>query len=541
MSYLIAKLVVSVCCLSSILGEEKDFLDSAKNKEITKEAFTPSEKDDKLRPARQSLSFSSFQPFAPRPASDSGMTEGISFQRIRMGPEEPQSNRFRSRSLEGLSDAARPRLTLNDLDFNGFEFNQPFTSNSLQQPLEDQNSRNRFQNFQTVTEPSRLRNVQPTIPSSQITQFPNFQQNQIATQPPRSRFTNFNLPPNRDPRRRNRVQPSVANEAPRFQSNQATFSAAGNFQQNSFPDTVVNNRRRQRFRTVTRVPSTRAPVTRTTVPRVPTTRPSTTQFTDSTEQTVSFQPQNSVQESVRSFQKSDRSKEEKEKNSLIDNCLKEAIKHAREIEELENRTSLHIEYAQEKQLEIVHLEETLEALKNESKLQTEKISNLGNKIKNLTTLLETKDTSISKLKDDISKLEESFEKEELKKHETIQDLNEKLETTTIELAKTKISLNSQTKENKVTEAELTEAMSKIEKFKKEKENLLKIVQQLAEIGNPSLNFNTFSVVTNNEEFEEFEDYKDYEEVHDYDHELNTLENEYFAVDTSEPEGSGALA
>lgn len=536
-----AKLVVSACCLSSILGEEKDFLDSAKNKEITKEAFTPSEKDDNLRPARQSLSFSSFQPFAPRPASDSGMTEGISFQRIRMGPEEPQSNRFRSRSLEGLSDAARPRLTLNDLDFNGFEFNQPFTSNSLQQPLEDQNSRNRFQNFQTVTEPSRLRNVQPTIPSSQITQFPNFQQNQIATQPPRSRFTNFNLPPNRDPRRRNRVQPSVANEAPRFQSNQATFSAAGNFQQNSFPNTVVNNRRRQRFRTVTRVPSTRAPVTRTTVPRVPTTQPSTTQFTDSTEQTFSFQPQNSVQESVRSFQKSDRSKEEKEKNSLIDNCLKEAIKHAREIEELENRTALHIEYAQEKQLEIVHLEETLEALKNESKLETEKISNLGNKIKNLTTLLETKDMSISNLKDDISKLEETFEKEELKKHETIQDLNKKLETTTIELAKTKISLDSQTKENKVKEAELTEAMSKIEKFKKEKENLLKIVQQLAEIGNPSLNFNTFSVVTNNQEFEEFEDYKDYEEVHDYDHELNTLENEYFAVDTSEPEGSGALA
>ena len=522
------------------MGEEKDFLDSAKNKEISKEAFTPSEKDDKLRHARQSFPFSSFQPFAPSQTSDPGLTEGFSFQRIRMGPEEtqtpPQNNPFRSRSSQGVSDSARPRLTLNDLDFNGFEFNKPFSSSSLQPGVADPS---RFQTFSTPTEPSRLRNAQSTIPANQLTQFPNFQTGQVVTQAPRSRFTNFNLPPNRDPRRRNRVQPKVVNEVPRFLSSQASFPESNNFQR--APVQSNNKRMRQRFRAVTRIPTTRAPVTRTTVSRIPTTRSSFKQSSESAVKTFALQPQNSVQESSRSFQKENRFQDDSvEKDALIDNCLKEAIKHSREIEELENRTALHIEYAQEKQLEIQHLEETLDTFKNESKLETEKISNLENKIQNLTSLLETKDTSISKLRDDITKLEDTFQKEELKKHETIQELNEKLESTTIELANTKIRLNSKTKEDEKRGAELLEALAKIDKFKKEKKNLLKIVQQLAEIGNPSLNFNTFSIVAENQELG---DYTDYGEVHeyDYDHELNTLENEYFAVDNFEPEGSGALA
>ena len=39
---------------------------------------------------------------------------------------------------------------------------------------------------------------------------------------------------------------------------------------------------------------------------------------------------------------------------LILQCLEEAEKHARDIEELENRTALHIEYAQEKHHERIH-------------------------------------------------------------------------------------------------------------------------------------------------------------------------------------------
>lgn len=546
-----------MCCLSSILGEEKDFLDPANSKDISKEAFTSSEKDDNLnRHARQSFSFSTFQPFAPNPlpsqTSDSGSRVGVSFQSIRMGPEDSQrvqqrkpssvqTNQFRS-SSQGSSDLARPRLTLNDLDFDGFEFNQPINPNSIQRQTADTLSRNRFQNFQSGTEPSRRRNVQPTIPSSQVsrTQFSNFQQIQPATQSPRSRFTNFNLPPNSDPRRRNRVQPNLVNESPKFQSTQATFSDTAKFQPAIAIETSTNRRMRQRFRTVTRVPATRVPETRAPVTRAPPTRVSTRQFVQSTARGFAVQPQNTIQESVRSFEKQknfDYEYEDKD-DLLIRNCLKEAIKHSREIEELENRTALHIEYAQEKQLEILHLEETLESFKNESKIETEKISNLDNNIQNLTTLIETKDQSISRLKEDIRKLEETFEKEEAKKHETLKDLNEKLENTTIELAKSKISLDSKTKENKEKGEELDKAMSKVDKFKKEKKNLLRIVQQLAEIGNPSLNFNTFSIGTENDDYE---DYENYEQVQDYGSELNTIENEYFEVDTSEPEGSGALA
>merc|ERR1711892_1616309 len=139
-------------------------------------------------------------------------------------------------------------------------------------------------------------------------------------------------------------------------------------------------------------------------------------------------------------------------------------------------------------------------LKNQSKIETEKITNLENNILNLTVLIETKDKVISVLKEDITKLEDTFEKEVLKKHETIQDLNKKLENTTIELAKSKISLDQTSKENHVKNEELDEAMVKIDKFKREKKNLLRIVQQLAEIGNPSLNLNTFTIGNDEDEY-----------------------------------------
>ena len=60
--------------------------------------------------------------------------------------------------------------------------------------------------------------------------------------------------------------------------------------------------------------------------------------------------QNSLQETVRSLEEASRRNDQ-----LIQNCIKEAEKHQAEIEELENRTALHIEYAQEKQIEIQHL------------------------------------------------------------------------------------------------------------------------------------------------------------------------------------------
>ena len=132
------------------------------------------------------------------------------------------------------------------------KFSCGFSSSSLQSAVVDPS---RFQTFSTQTEPSRLRNAQPTIPSNQLTQFPNFQQAQVVTQAPRSRFTNFNLPPNRDPRRRNRVQPKVVNEAPRFLSTQTTtFPESNNFQRVPGQNSLLNNKRmRQRFKRVSRM------------------------------------------------------------------------------------------------------------------------------------------------------------------------------------------------------------------------------------------------------------------------------------------------
>ena len=68
---------------------------------------------------------------------------------------------------------------------------------------------------------------------------------------------------------------------------------------------------------------------------------------------VASDVQNSLEETVRSLEEASRRNDQ-----LIQNCIGQAEKHRAEIEELENRTALHIEYAQEKQIEIQHLGKT---------------------------------------------------------------------------------------------------------------------------------------------------------------------------------------
>lgn len=111
----------------------------------------------------------------------------------------------------------------------------------------------------------------------------------------------------------------------------------------------------------------------------------------------------------------------------------------------------------------------------------------------------SKDILISKLKDDIVKLEKSFKKEELKKHQKIESLEERIENASIELANNKIRINDllTDNQNQINEFEsiieskendIRDTKKKLDKFKQEKLNLLKIVQQLADLGNPSLEF-----------------------------------------------------
>ena len=74
---------------------------------------------------------------------------------------------------------------------------------------------------------------------------------------------------------------------------------------------------------------------------------------------VASDVQNSLEETVRSLEEASRRNDQ-----LIQNCINQAEKHRAEIEELENRTALHIEYAQEKQIEIQHLGKTVTTLRD---------------------------------------------------------------------------------------------------------------------------------------------------------------------------------
>ena len=186
-------------------------------------------------------------------------------------------------------------------------------------------------------------------------------------------------------------------------------------------------------------------------------------------------------------------------DDLIQNCIKEAEKHAGEIAELENRTALHIEYAQEKQIEIQNLEVIIDTYKNKSKDFITVERDLKSKVTNLEQQIIAKDSLINKLKDDVVKLQSSFSKEENKKHKEIESLEERIENASIELANDKIVINNLKieNENKIGEYEqiirfkddeIKESSKRLDKYKHEKLNLLKIVQQLADLSNPSLTF-----------------------------------------------------
>ena len=191
-------------------------------------------------------------------------------------------------------------------------------------------------------------------------------------------------------------------------------------------------------------------------------------------------------------------------NPLILQCLEEAEKHARDIEELENRTALHIEYAQEKQIEIELLEVSLEAANNQSEVDAVMIGDLRDSIKNLTLVNKAKEERIDNLAKDIEKLELTFEQEIESKHTAILNLTTTLESFETAITVLKKTVSDKVAENKVVVGKLGETQAEVTKLTTEKKELLEIIQQLAEIGNPALNFNTF-VETSQED-----------PIHDYD-------------------------
>ena len=171
-------------------------------------------------------------------------------------------------------------------------------------------------------------------------------------------------------------------------------------------------------------------------------------------------------------------------------CEKRANDQRQKIEELENRTKLHIDYANEKQLEIEQLLAEIESLQNETALFEESVESFETEIRNVTSVLIRKDQDIIKLMEDnnltvlnlrniISEKERTIglkNDEVARTNSTLKKLSSQLKA----LSSAKVELAKETREQKETVARLRE----------EKDNLLRIVQQLARIGNPNITFAT---------------------------------------------------
>jgi len=229
-------------------------------------------------------------------------------------------------------------------------------------------------------------------------------------------------------------------------------------------------------------------------------------------------------------------------NPLVLRCLADAEKHAAEIEELENRTALHIDYAQEKQIEIEVLEAALEEAKNETLVNNEKLDTLQTSLANLTGIITLRDDKIKSLEDDIEQRESEFKADLENKDDTILALTLKLDNASAEISNLKDELEENLKEFEAKENQLEEARAKVQRLTSQKKNLLQIVQALAEIGNPALNFSKF-LGEDEEVFEEKEEVEHFEsgETVEAEEEEASGDYEYETSDaTTTVEGSGDL-
>ena len=228
-------------------------------------------------------------------------------------------------------------------------------------------------------------------------------------------------------------------------------------------------------------------------------------------------------------------------NPLVLRCLADAEKHAAEIEELENRTALHIDYAQEKQIEIEVLETALEEAKNETLVNNEKLDTLQASLANLTGIITLRDDKIKSLEDDIEQRESEFKADLENKDDTILALTLKLDNASAEISNLKDELEENLKEFEAKENQLEEARAKVQRLTSQKKNLLQIVQALAEIGNPALNFSKF-LGEDEEVFEEKEEVEHFESGETVEAEEEASgDYEYETSDaTTTVEGSGDL-
>jgi len=441
--------------------------------------------------------------FATEPSS-----EPYSFQSFIMGADalaELESPMVDEVETGGLQRVGR-QFTFNDLNFEGFQLGGEQQGGSSRQQSQFQ-SFPQFTSPAASTSPSLGRARQP-IPLRMQSSAPSLQSS------PQSRGRRIR-PPNADPRPRQRARQlpapaptlsfsttSSASSVSREPLNSVVPATSHRFQ--NFPSSSNTLSLRERENSSRKLRKKLRVVTRPSV-RFEQQRP-----------TMRGAAHSSSRQPNLNSPLASRSREEERtvvvtENPLILKCLDEAEKHAQHIEELENRTALHIEYAQEKQIEIELLEITIEAAKNQSEIDAGVIEDLKASIYNLTVVNEAKEGKISDLADDIAKLEITFEQEIESKHTAILNLTSTLESFESAINVLKKTVSDKTAENKVIVGKLDETKAEANKLTTEKKELLEIIQQLAEIGNPALNFNTFIETASDQE--------------DSDYHMETIEDE----------------
>jgi len=488
----VTKFAALCWCLPILVGAEADFPTAPKTGEAAEE--TPEGAEPSSRQTRQSA-----------------VPESYSFQSIRIGAdaaEELQLDAAPRTESEQQARAAR-QFSLNVQFPSGFnsntnppQFAQQNPSQFGQQSQSQFGQQAPFQNFPSFAQPTqstRQQSVQQTRPQAAAPAFASLPTVR-ASRPP----------PNADPRPRQRTQ-----NAQRFQnlpSIEETPRRIDNLQ-------PVERQNRRRLRPAQRQ-----------------------QGLDLDSEEKDFPVLN------RAF--TSRRQQENQavvvtENPLVLRCLADAEKHAAEIEELENRTALHIDYAQEKQIEIEVLEAALEEAKNKTLVNNEKLDTLQASLANLTGIITLRDDKIKSLEDDIEQRESEFKADLENKDDTILALTLKLDNASAEISNLKDELEENLEEFEVKENQLEEARAKVQRLNRQKKNLLQIVQALAEIGNPALNFSKFlgdddDVFEEEEEVEHFES-GETDPVEAEEEEEASADYEYETSDaTTTIDGSGDL-
>lgn len=480
----VTKFAALCWCLPILVGAEADFPSALKTGEAAEE--TPEGAEPSSRQTRQSA--------AP---------ESYSFQSIRIGADAAEELQLDAPATEAQQQARAARQFSLNVQFpSGFnsntnppQFAQQNPSQFGQQSQSQFGQQAPFQNFPSFVQPTQS-TPQQTRPQAAAPAFASLPTVR-ASRPP----------PNADPRPRQRTQ-----NAQRFQnlpSIEETPRRIDNLQ-------PVERQNRRRLRPAQRQ-----------------------QGLDLDSEEKDFPVFN------RAF--TSRRQQENQavvvtENPLVLRCLADAEKHAAEIEELENRTALHIDYAQEKQIEIEVLEAALEEAKNKTLVNNEKLDTLQASLANLTGIITLRDDKIKSLEDDLEQRESESKADLENKDDTILALTLKLDNASAEISNLKEELEENLNEFEAKENQLEEARAKVQRLNRQKKNLLQIVQALAEIGNPALNFSKF-LGEDDEVFEEKEEVEHFEsgETVEAEEEEASGDYEYETSDaTTTVEGSGDL-